>query len=480
MRVFDRSDGGFGGAPKFPHATDLDLLLRRGLTNSQPELIEAAQFTLDRMASGGIRDHVGGGFARYSVDAKWLVPHFEKMLYDNSLLGEIYTRAFQVTGNDRHQLVAKGIFDYLIRDMSDEGGGFHCSEDADSEGVEGKFYVWKPHEVEQVLGTERAKQFCEAYDITAAGNFEGNSIPNVLRPIDPHEFAQDRESLRLARQQRIHPGRDDKVLTAWNSLAIKALAVGGAAMDEPRYIEAAERAAEFILERMTQDDGRLLHAYRDGQSHLDAYLDDYAYTIEALIALFEATGDQRWVENSINLADTMVKHFEDSEGGGFYYTADDAEELITRNKDWHDGSLISGNASATMGLLRLSGLCDREDYRESAERTLRAAAEVLEKQSAACAGLLSALDRFANDREQIVMAVPDQQTLEKLRPRFFGRYRPQASVSWQVGQSALSSIVLNKDRNPVDGKPTIYNCRGFVCDQPLVGDDAMQWLNPDD
>lgn len=479
MRVFDRTDGGFGGAPKFPHASDLDLLLRRGSAHSQPELIEAAQFTLDRMAAGGIRDHVAGGFARYSVDARWLVPHFEKMLYDNSLLGEIYTRAFQVSGNHRHALVARGVFNYLIRDMSDEAGGFHCSEDADSEGVEGKFYVWRPDQVEQVLGTERAHRFCEAYDITEAGNFEGDSIPNLPGPIDPPEFADDCESLRLAREHRIHPGRDDKVLAAWNSLAIKALAIGGSVLDQPRYIAAAQRAAEFTLARMTRDDGRLLHAFRGGQSHLDAYLDDYAYTIEAFIALFEATGDQRWIETSVGLAEIVVKHFEDPEGGGYFYTADDAEVLITRNKDWHDGSLVSSNASATMGLLRLSQLCDRDDFRDSAERTLRAAAEVLEKQSAACAALLSALDQFSSGDRQIVIAVPDKQTFEKVRPQFFNRYRPHACVSWVVGEPTRSVISLNHDRKPVDGKPTIYNCRGFVCDRPLVGDDALQWLDTD-
>ncbi len=476
ISIFDATDGGFGGAPKFPHATDLDLLLRRGLTRSQPKLIEAAQFTLDRMAAGGIRDHIGGGFARYSVDAKWLVPHFEKMLYDNSLLGEIYTRAFQTTGNGRHALVAKEIFDYLIRDMSDEAGGFHCSEDADSEGVEGKFYVWKPGEVERILGTERAKLFCKAYDITATGNFEGSSIPNLPRSIDAHEFVDDRETLRRAREQRIRPGRDDKVLTAWNSLAIKALAIGGSVLNDSRYIAAAQRAAEFILKRMTRADGRLLHAFRHGRSHLDAYLDDYAYTIEAFISLFEATGDQRWIQTSLNLADLLVRHFEDSENGGFFYTAADAEVLITRNKDWHDGSLISGNASAAMGLLRLSQLCDRADYHKSVERTLTAASGVLEQQSAACGGLLSVLDRFGSDGQQIVLAVPDQQTMEQLRPRYFMRYRPNTITSWVVGEPDSNVVSLNHDRKPVGGKPTIYCCQGFVCDQPLVGDDALQWL----
>ena len=220
----------------------------------------------------------------------------------------------------------------------------------------------------------------------------------------------------------------------------------------------------------------MLHAYRAGHAHLDAYLDDYAYLIEAFLALFEATGDQSWVDVSVNLAGTMVKHFEDSQTGGFFYTADDGEELITRNKDWHDGSLISGNASATIGLQRLSRLCNRGDFRRSAERTLCAAADVLEKQSAACAGLLSALDRYANDDQQIVLTVPDQCTLEDIRPRLFSRYRPHTTVSWVVGDSVQTVVEINKDRRPIDGQIAVYNCRGFVCDQPLAGDQALQWL----
>ena len=299
MRVLDPREGGFGGAPKFPHATDLELLLRLGVTRGQSKWIDAAELTLDHMADGGIRDHIGGGFARYSVDAKWLVPHFEKMLYDNGLLGGVYLYAFQATGHPRHATVARQIFDYLCREMVDRDGGFHCSEDADSEGVEGKYYVWTPDEVRQVLDADRADRFCQIYDITESGNFEGNSIPNLPISIDQwaanlslpihalHEqLAEDRERLRVARESRIHPGRDDKVLTAWNSLAIKALAAGGAILDEPRYLEAAERAALFVLSKMRRDDGRLLHAFRGGHAHLDAYIDDYAYTVHAFIALF--------------------------------------------------------------------------------------------------------------------------------------------------------------------------------------------------
>ena len=504
MDVLDRKDGGFGGAPKFPHATDLELLLRLGFQRDQVEWIEAAELTLDRMAAGGIRDHIGGGFARYSVDAKWLVPHFEKMLYDNALLAEAYLHAYQATGHARHAEVARGTWDYLLRDMVDDDGGFHCSEDADSEGVEGKFYVWTPGEVSDVLGDERGQRFCKIYDITEFGNFEGNSIPNL--PVSIRQWAddlslsiddlqqqlsEDRERLRQAREARVRPGRDDKVLTAWNALAIKSLALGGAVLDELRYIEAADRAASFLFSKMTRADGRLLHAFRGGHAHLDGYLDDYAYTVEALIALFEATGETAWIERAIRLADLMLAHFQDQQNGGFYYTADDAEALIARTKDWHDGSLVSGNASAAMGLLKLSRLVDRASYREAARRTLAAGGEIMSTQAAACGALLSALDRFWNDHQQIVLAVTSREEFKRLRPRFVGAYRPQSTISWVIGEassaetpsswetpsSAETIVQLNRGRQAIDGKPTIYQCHDFACDQPLVGEEAEASLH---
>jgi uncharacterized protein YyaL (SSP411 family) len=276
----------------------------------------------------------------------------------------------------------------------------------------------------------------------------------------------------------VHPGRDDKVLTAWNSLAIKALAAGGAILDEPRYLEAAERAAKFLLSKMTRSDGRLLHAFRGGQAHLDAYVDDYAYTVEACIALFEASGNENWIEHAVDLADRMLAHFQDHEAGGFFYTADDAESLIARTKDWHDGSLVSGNASAAMGLLKLSRLCDREDYRTAAERTFIAGAEIMRTQSSACGALLSALDRFWNDRQQVVLAVPDLQTQRRLRTEFLRDFQPHDTRSWVVGKPGgnATPVVLNRDRVAVDDLPTIYQCHDFSCDRPLVGADAEKWL----
>jgi uncharacterized protein YyaL (SSP411 family) len=491
VAVLDRQHGGFGSAPKFPHATDLAMLLRRGHCSHRQDWIEAAVLTLDRMAGGGIRDHIGGGFARYSVDSQWLVPHFEKMLYDNALLAEVYVRAFQVTGQSRHADVARETLDYLCREMLDESGGFHCSEDADSEGVEGKFYVWTPDEVAEVLGQSRSARFCRIYDITAGGNFEDKNIPHLQRSIDDwavdlsedaselrRQLREDCQRLREARNRRVHPGRDDKVLTAWNSLAIRSLAISAAVLDESRYLDVATAAADFILTRMSRPDGRLLHAYRAGQSHLDAYGDDYAYTIEAFIALFEASGDPRWIAQSVRLADLMMAHFEDSQAGGFYYTADDGEALITRNKDWHDGSLVSGNASAVTALLRLSRLCHRADFQAAAERTLRVAEEVMTDQSAACAALLSGLDTYWNGHQQLVVAVEDWESLVAARPQLLGAYRPAATISWVVGKAADSEgiVALNQQRDPIDPRCTLYRCQDFQCAAPICGDEAISWL----
>lgn len=486
LRALDRRDGGFGSPPKFPHATDLDLLIRRGVTEDDEAAVQAAAFTLDKMAAGGIRDHIGGGFARYSVDAKWLVPHFEKMLYDNALLGELYVRGFQATGNPRHAEVAAETFDYLCREMVDPSGGLHCSEDADSEGVEGKYYVWTPEEVAEVLGESRGERFSAIYDITPRGNFEGKSIPNL--PIDladwadrlsvpetrlRDELAEDRERLRQARERRVRPGRDDKLITAWNALAVRALAVGGGVLDRPDYLQVATAAAEFIHTTMRRPDGVLLHAFRDGTAHLVGYLDDYAYTIDAYVTLFEATGKARWIGRACDLADTMLQKFRDPERGGFFYTAEDGERLIVRGKDWHDGSLVSGNAAAAMGLIRLAQVCLRDDYRRAAESTLRAGAEVMRTQAAASAGLLAALDRFLHDEGQAVVAVVDERQLADVRPQRLRHDRPRVARSWVIGEPPERGPVatLNAGKPAVDGKPTLYLCRDHTCEPPVVDPD---------
>ena len=372
----------------------------------QQGMLDIVTLTLDRMAAGGIYDHLGGGFARYSVDERWLVPHFEKMLYDNSLLAVAYLEAYQATGDDEYARIVRETLDYLGRDMTDPAGGIYSTEDADSEGEEGKFYVWTPGEISAILGAERAKTFCYVYDVTEEGNFEGHNILNLPKTIEQcavllcrdaaelsRELAEGRRLLFEAREKRVRPGRDDKVIVSWNALAIDALARAGAVLDEPRYREAAVRCASFILANLRKDDGKLLHTWRGGVAKLDAYLDDYAGMVNALVSLYEATFDERWIDEAVRLATIMLDDFADDEAGGFFYTAAEHEALITRPKEWQDGSTPSGNSLAATGLVRLAKLTGRDDFASAAEATLRGGAAVM-RQAPMAAGQIVIGPRF--------------------------------------------------------------------------------------
>ncbi len=422
-RSFDHRHGGFGGAPKFPHPMDLQVLLRlwfrAGATGSasvsqrltstgtasgtqqstgkasgtrNQQFLDMVATTLDKMAAGGIYDQLGGGFHRYSVDERWLVPHFEKMLYDNALLTSAYVEALQATGNADYARVARETCDYVLRDLTDAAGGFYSTEDADSEGEEGKFYVWTPQEIEAVLGQDATEIFCYVYDVSGPGNFEGHNILNLpksiaacaqLRQRDVNELraelAAGATKLLEVRGHRVRPGRDDKVIVAWNGLMIDALAKAAGALDEPKYLTAAMKAADFILQNMRRPDGRLLHTWRAGQAKFDAYLDDYASLANALVSLYEATFDERYIDEAVRLVETMLTHFADATGGGFFYTADDHEQLIARHKDLQDSSVPSGNALAATVLVRLGKLTGRNAYLEAAEKTFRMASALLER-----------------------------------------------------------------------------------------------------
>jgi uncharacterized protein len=386
-RSFDARWGGFGAAPKFPQPLALRWLLHRWRRSGDAELLAMVTTTLDRMAAGGIFDQLGGGFHRYCVDDRWLVPHFEKMLYDNALLAVCYLEAWQATGNQSYAAVVRQTLDYLLRDMTDPQGGFFSGEDADSEGVEGKFYIWTPAEIEAVLSPEAARLFCRVYDVTEEGNFEGRSILNLLRPIkveakllgcDPAQLAADlgaaRQQLLAARAKRVRPGRDEKVLVGWNSLAIDALARAGKALDEPRYTAAANRAADFFWNHLRRDDRRLLHYWRGGQAKYDAYLDDYAGLANGLLTLHETGGPAARLDQAVALADAILTQFVDGDHGGFFFTAADHEPLIVRKKDFFDNPTPSGNGLAVMLLRRLYAATGRDEYRVAAENTLRACA----------------------------------------------------------------------------------------------------------
>jgi uncharacterized protein YyaL (SSP411 family) len=404
-QAFDSRWGGFGPAPKFPNATDLTLLLRRWRHTGREDLLKMVLVTLDHMAAGGICDQLGGGFHRYSVDAEWFVPHFEKMLYDNALLAGCYLDAWQATGRPAYARVARATLDYVLRDMTHPAGGFLSAEDADSEGEEGKFYLWTPAEVREVLGPERAKTFCYVYDVSEAGNFEGRNILHLSKPLavaakilgrDPGELEVEldagRAALLAARARRVRPARDEKILTNWNALTIDAMARAGTALAEPRYLAAAAAAAHFLRSYLRDPDGRLLHYWRLGQARQAAFLDDHAGLANALATLHEAQPAAGWLDEAVRLADDILDRFADPAGGGFFYTPRDGEPLLARKKDFWDAPLPSGSGLAVTALVRLARLAGRDDYRRAAEDALRGYVARMDASPAACGQLLLALD----------------------------------------------------------------------------------------
>jgi uncharacterized protein YyaL (SSP411 family) len=488
-RSFDRRHGGFGDAPKFPHPMDLRLLMRYHARTGNLRAREMVALTLDRMARGGIYDHLGGGFARYSTDAFWLVPHFEKMLYDNALLASTYLEAFQLTRNADFAIVAQQVLDYLIDRMTAPEGGIYSTEDADSEGVEGKFYVWTLDQIHAVLGPERGNRFCQIYGVTAEGNWEHGNILHLPRPLADVardlgielgrlecELAEDRRALRIERVRRIPPGKDTKILAAWNGLAIAALAEAAWILGEPRFLEAATAAAEFILAHMRQPDGRLWHAWAQGRPRFNAYLDDYACLIDGLTRLFEASGEARWLEAALDLTGIMIREFHDP-AGGFFYTGIQHESLIVRVKDITDNATPSASAMATTALLRLAALTDRTDLQELAIGTLHSVRPLLEKAPAAAGQFLIALD-FSLDppRQFVVVAGADAGEFATALSRIAARFLPGKIVAPRPRSTEPVAPALRgmwADRPSRDGQVTIYECRDFTCRQPYVGLDAL-------
>jgi uncharacterized protein YyaL (SSP411 family) len=488
-RSFDASYGGFGQAPKFPHPMDLQLLLRQSQRIGRNDLLDMVRLTLDRMAAGGIYDHLGGGFARYSVDARWLAPHFEKMLYDNALLAGVYLDAHLVTGDANYERVVRETLDYVLRDMTDPEGGFYSTEDADSEGEEGLFYTWTPDELEAVLGAAAADTFGRVYDVTDVGNFEGRSILHLPKTMEQNaallkrnaaelleELSQSKAKLFAAREKRIRPGRDDKVIVAWNGLMIDTMARVGAALDEPRYVESARKAANFILGRLQPSPGKLLHTWRAGAAKLGAYLDDFAALANALVSLYEASFVESYIDEAARLLDVVLDKFADPNGGGFFYTASDHEPLIARNKELTDSSTPSGNALAATALLRLGKLLGRREYLDSAEATLVAAAPVMERAPMAGGQMLLALEHYLGPAHELVF-LGDMTSDEarwalaeiqgKFLPRSVLAARGKAGGKTPQRSPQLDEIFAGKERS--DELPVLYICQDFTCQKPAVG-----------
>ncbi len=486
---FDSEQGGFGSAPKFPPSMTLEFLLRMHLRDGDESALQMAELTLQKMAYGGMYDQLGGGFARYATDNNWLVPHFEKMLYDNALLARVYLHAWQVTGNPLYRRIVEETLDFVAREMRHEDGGFYSSYDADSEGEEGKFYVWQPEEIRQILGDE-ADLFMAYYDVSERGNWEGKSILNVPRsPADIAQSAQldvaemearltqSRQKLLAVRAARVWPGLDDKVLTAWNGLMLAAFAEAGRALRRPDYTEIASRNALFLYETMRTEDGRLLRTWKAGGvgdsalAKYNAYLEDYAYLADGLLALYQNTFDERWFVWAQELADMMLAHFADEAHGGFFDTSDDHEKLFNRPKDVQDNATPSANAMAAQALLKLSLFTGNGRYWDTAEQAISALYEAMAQQPTGFAHWLSAA-AFILGEPQEVAIVGDHglEDTEALIDAALARYRPHQIVA--VGGSG-KTIPLLDDRKFIAGQATAYVCRRFVCQQPVTSPEAL-------
>ena len=482
VRNYDSTNGGFGGAPKFPPAMALEFLLHHFYRTAEPQALEIVRHSIRKMAEGGIYDHLGGGFHRYSTDARWLVPHFEKMLYDNALLSRLYLHHYQMTRDELARKVAEGTLDYVEREMTDAAGGFYSTQDADSEGVEGKFFVWSLSEVKQLLGESDAALFAAYYNVTEEGNFEGENILNVTRTLEDvaraqkvsveqlsEVLARGRHKLFEAREQRIKPGRDEKVLTAWNGLMLVSFAEAGAILGRSDYTDIARRNARFVLDNLRKD-GLLLRTYKDGQAKLNAYLEDYAFFIDGLLTLFETTGELPWLEEALALTETMIKEFWDEQDGGFFYTGQSHEELIVRSKDFYDNATPSGNSVAAEVLLRIGLLTDNADYQRRAATILRLTAAAAGRYPSGFGRLLCALDfHLGQPKEIAIIGSPESDDTRALQKEVWQTYLPNKVVAMSApGDTAASQLSpLLRDRQQVDGQATAYVCEFFTCKQPV-------------
>jgi uncharacterized protein len=474
--------GGFGRAPKFPQPMTLDFLLRYHHSTRKPEVLEAAQKTLRAMANGGMYDQVGGGFHRYSTDSVWLVPHFEKMLYDNALLAPVYLDAYKVTGDSFYRRIATETLDYVLREMTDPSGGFYSTQDADSEGEEGKFFVWTPSELREVLG-EDAALIGAYYGVTETGNFEGSNILHVGKPAE--RFAQEhglgleeldsrlgeaRAKLYEARERRIHPGLDDKVLTAWNGLMQRAFAEAAVAFDSDAYREAARRNADFLLGSMRLN-GRLLRTWKDGVARLNGYLEDYSCLIDALMATHAATFEPRYLASAVELANEMIDLFWDDDVKGFFDTGRDHETLITRPRDFFDNATPSGTSVAIDALLRLAELTGNAGFEEHATTCLRTMTPFIEQAATAFGRLLGALEFYLARSQELAVVTPGQgngATARDLIDPLRLLYAPNLLMVGAAEGEAADLTPLLRDRSALNGAPTAYVCERFVCQAPTT------------
>jgi uncharacterized protein YyaL (SSP411 family) len=487
VSMFDPQYGGFGKAPKFPTSHNLSFLLRYAKLKNNSEALSIVEKTLDGMYRGGTYDHVGFGFSRYSTDERWLVPHFEKMLYDNALLAITYTEAYQATGKKLYAAIADQIFSYVLRDMTGAEGGFYCAEDADSEGEEGKYYVWTPEEVIEVLGADEGRLFNSLYDITDAGNFEGASIPNLLKmTVDnyatstniPFESLQARLSASLQklfnhREGRIHPHKDDKILTSWNGLMIAALSIAARAFGNKTYTDAAERATQFVMSKLRREDGRLLARYRDGESAFLGYVDDYAFLVWGLIELYETTFNPTYLQQALELNQQMVDLFWDQEKGGLFFYGHDAEQLFTRSKETYDGAIPSGNSVAALNFIRLARMTGDAALEELFDKQVKACSGAIERFPSGHSIMLMALLHVYEPSREIVVAgnygdPKLQEMITEIHTKFLPNTIVMVNPEGEKGDEVRKLVPVISDKLAVNGQPAVYICENYACQAPIT------------
>lgn len=482
--AFDRQEGGFGRAPKFPTPHNLTFFLRYWYRTGNIEALQMVTKTLDAMHMGGIYDHLGFGFHRYSTDSKWLVPHFEKMLYDQAMLIMAYTEAFQATGIEQYRQIAEEVIQYVFRDMCSAEGAFYCAEDADSEGVEGKFYLWKEEEIYEILPAEEADLICKVYGVSAEGNYNEEisgiatkqNILHLIRPLGEtaHELGLSlnelntklevsRQTLFTRREKRVHPSKDDKVLTDWNGLIIAALSKASRAFDRPEYAQAASRATDFIFHKMTSHDGRLLHRYREGEASITGFLEDYAFMVWSLIELYQATMDKVYLEQALKLNFLQMQDFMDNEGG-FFHTSKGSETLLFRNREIYDGAIPSGNSVSVLNLLKLARITGNTELEEKAYASMKAFSGQVDAMPMAHSQFLHALDFALGPSYEVVIAGDreDQDTKEmlSLTDRSF---LPNMVLLLKENDSIVELAPYTKNMPTTNGRTAAYVCQGFSC-----------------
>ena len=489
-QAYDVDNGGLGQAPKFPNAGVYELFLRHYHRSKSARYLEMVTHTLTKMACGGIYDHLGGGFHRYSVDAKWLVPHFEKMLYDNAQLVRIYAHAYKITGEPLFKSVVDESLTYLLREMLQPEGGFYSTQDADSEGEEGKFFVWTEGEVMGILGEDDGAIFCRIYDVSEAGNFEDKNILHPILTLDQASkyfrkksseieriIAKAKQKLFGEREKRIKPFRDEKIITAWNGLMLSGLAEAIKISPQPLFIDAAKRTIDFIFAKCFRD-GLLLHSYKDGQAKLLGFLDDYAFTAIGLLDMYEALFDASALERAIALGGIMLRDFWDEKGGGFFSTGVSHEKLISRAKPIFDASIPSGNAMATQLLLRLYHMTGDDRYNQHAERVLRSHYDAMASQPFGFAHLLCALDFYLEKaKEVVVVGERGEPRVDELLMKIHSVYQPNMTIQLASPSEPLENrSPLLRGKSQVGGNPTVYVCQNYSCSAPATSWDELRPL----